>query len=954
MRKLYLFTLSVFTFFSAAGQQKPISGETKLLQKHYRTYEKTLEKERKYGRKFGAVPPNEYNEQDIKNTMDPVTGQTNYSKMFELKKDISAGRYKPRTNLSLLSSTTAAKGFDQQWIERGPYSVGGRTRAIMYDPNDASGRRVFAGAVSGGLWVNEDPSVSTNEWTPINDFWANTSISCITYDPNDPKVFYVGTGEASTGDAIGSGIWKTTDGGTTWTQIFTMTPSYSGTVRNGYFYINDIKVRNNNGVSEVYAGVSGSSVSINFTDGFAGLAQAGLYKSTDGGATFTKNTSFMPMNTTTNVESTTTGYSIQQIEIGADNAVWVSTRSSRYSNIDSGGRIFKSADGETFTQVYKVDVSTAVNANRVNFALSKTDPNKAYGLLQGANSTTEPVRIIKTTDGGATWIATSDTVPLLTLPVDADTGIPANDFTRGQSFYDLVIATDPENDEIVYTGGIDLFKSVNGGLLWTQISKWSNNNNLAALQISLVHADQHAIVFNPKNSRQMLFGNDGGIYFVNDNTSFLDATSTFRSTVPVRNNRYNTTQFYGAVLNPTTTSAAEDMLAGAQDNGTVWLSGAPAANGFYTTYTAQSGDGMYPEYDDNDKYEIASYVYNNHYIVDLTKATPAWKYIISTSANRNNYGHFVNEMALDRVNEHFYSYRSGLSIFRTLNLLTSTSYTNTAVTLAAAQTSEQISKLKVSPFTTTSGTTLFFGTNQGRIFKVTNADKASFVTTSIGTPAVGTISDIAFGATENDIVVTLSNFNVRSIFSTADGGTTWTNKEGNLPDMPVRAVLVNPDDTNEVLVGTEVGVWGTSNFSNANPTWAQYSNGIGNVRVTNFDYRPSTKTVLVSTYGRGAWTSQNSGVVLATGEAKNKHSVLLYPNPTRGETYLRYDSAKYKNVTVTVYDTAGKLVYTKKNVKSDESINTGLPNGNYVLKADSDGQAIFSSFLQIGKPAERD
>lgn len=933
MKRCYIWGLLLCANVSMYAQKNnTLQANQKHLQELYAKYKKDLKKQHKYGKAAG-IPPNPYNEEDFKRTMDPVTGQTNFEGLLKIRKDILEGRYAPQTGMSFLSNNSSAtsKSFDQPWIERGPYSVGGRTRVIMFDPNDPTGKRVFAGSVSGGLWVNQDPSVSTNEWTPLSTFWANTSISSITYDPNNPQVFYAGTGEASTSDAIGSGIWKSTNGGTTWTQIFTIPVTYSNGVRSGNFYINDIKVRNNGGVSEVYAGVSGG-----YNDGaFQGLSQSGLYKSTDGGVTFVKNTSLLALNTTTGVTSTT-GYSIQQIEIGADNSVWVSTRSSRYSNIDSGGRILKSTNGTTFTEVYNVGNPGA----RVNFTLSKTNANKVYAFMQGTGSS-EPIRIAKSTDGGTTWQATNDGTGAINLPTATDTSIPANDFTRGQSFYDLVIAADPQDDNSVYIGGVDLYKSTDGGVNWSQISKWSNNNAMANLPVSIVHADQHAIVFNPFNNYatgQMMFGNDGGIYFAANKANI--ATNTGFS---ARNTRYNVTQFYSAMLNPIKTPANEELLAGAQDNGSWWLYGAPQANNFLTSQSATGGDGMYTEYDDQDNYEIASYVYNNHYL--LTTGT----YYLLSSANRNSYGHFVNELALDRINNVFYSYRSGLTLFRTAGLsATATTFTNVTVTAGTAQSGEQISWMKVSPYTTAS-TTLFVGTNLGRVFKITNANTTSYTSTLLTSPATGTISDIEFGANESEIMVTLSNYNLTSVFYSTDGGVTWQNKEGNLPDMPVRTILRNPDNPNEVLLGTEMGVWGTTNFLDVAPIWSSVTGNIGNVRITNLDYRPSTKTILVSTYGRGAWTSQNS--TLATGEVSSKKDMtMIYPNPSKGIAHLRFDSSKYNAVDISIFDGSGRLIYSKQNVKSDEEFGQRLTPGKYVLKADYKGEKIYSgNFLVLGR-----
>ena len=949
--KKKIFSVAVILFLGIAGisAQSKTKADVKQLQQLYAKYDKDLKKEHKKQYKLektAGIPPNEYNEEDYKRTMDPVTGGTNFYKLAKLNQEIAQGRYAPTKPLSFItadgSGSSTAKIVNEPWIERGPYDVGGRTKAIMFDPNDPAGKRVFAGGVSGGLWVNQDPSVSTNEWMPLSTFWANTSVVCITYDPNNPQVIYVGTGESATGDAIGSGIWKSADGGTTWTQIFTIPATYTNGIRNGNFYINDIKVRNNAGTSEVYAGVSGSNVGMSFNDGWQGTAQAGLYKSTDGGATFTKNTGLLALNTNTNTTSTT-GYSIQQIEIGADNSVWVSTRASKIGNIDSGGRIFKSADGNTFNQVYNVGNASS----RVNFSLSKTDANKVYAVMQGANTTSEPLRMARSTDGGATWQATNDASPVVTLPIAKDTSIPANDFTRGQSFADLVIAADPQNDNTLYVGGIDLYKSTDGGVSWTQISKWSNANNMATFQVSTVHADQHAIVFNPFNSyatNQMMFGNDGGIFFVANKNDIAAPTS-----FSVRNNRYNVTQFYSAMLNPIKTPADEELLAGSQDNGSLWLSGAPQANNFLTSLSAAGGDGMYTEYDDQDNYEIGSSPKNGHYLLVGTNRYN----LISTTANRD-LGHQANEMALDRTNNVFYSYRSGLTLFRTSGLsATSTTFTNNTVTVGTAQSGEQVSWLKVSPYTAAS-TTLFVGTNLGRIFKITNANTTSYVSTAITSPATGTISDIEFGASESEIIATLSNYNLTSIFYSTDGGTTWQNKEGNLPDMPVRTVLRNPDDANEMIIGTEMGVWGTTNFLSASPSWASITGNIGNVRITNLDYRPSTRTVLVSTFGRGTWTTQNTfqnPTTLAAGDVKSKKYVTgIYPNPSKGISHLRFDSSKYNTVDISIFDASGRLVYSKKNVKSDEEFGERLAPGNYILKAEAKGERAYSgNFLVLGK-----
>ena len=927
MKKIYLFPFLLLLFVSKVYSQT-LNERRATLESHIKNIENNASKLKS----DGQVPPKEYNIRDLKNTIDPVTGENKFQSLVKLNNEIKSGKYAPKQNISFLGNIIPNSNQrinsinNTQWFERGPYSVGGRTRAILFDPNDATGKRVFAGGVSGGLWVNNDITNASSEWSPINDFWANLSVVCIAADPNNPQIMYVGTGESSTQDNVGAGIWKTTNGGATWTQIFAPANTYNSQgIRNGYFYVNDIKVRNNGGVSEVYAGVSGG-----YNEGFHGLYQSGLYKSTDG-SNFTRITSLsLP-------EASYIGYSIQQIEIGVDNSVWVSTRGALFGGTTSGGKIFRSIDGINFTNIYNANLSNS----RVQIALSKTNGAVAYGLLQGSGSN-EPVRIIKTTNTGATWAASNVVNSGVTLPQDKDTGIPANDFTRGQSFYDLVIVTDPTNDATVYVGGIDLFKSTNSGSTWTQISKWSNNSQLATLSVSEVHADQHAIVFNPKNSSQIAFGNDGGIYFCANKANVTTYTG-----ISVRNNRYNVTQFYDAKMNPTKTNSSEEILAGAQDNGTRRFTGAPLANNLYSDAYYDGGDGAFVEFDDNNLYKISSYVYNNHYLYHAASNS----YVDLIDAPDNDLGHFINEAALDRNLDIFYSYANQDATTKevTLNRVTGLSsnnpfYLDKSKIYMGIFSDEDVSYLSVSPYQATS-TTLMVGFDNGRLFKVTNANLSSPTITELTVPFGGAISDIQYGTNDNEIIVTISNYNTDSVFYTTDGGTTWNSKEGNLPDMPIRSALMNPENKNEVILGTELGVWGTTNFLSATPTWSQYTNGLGNVRITNLDYRPSTRTVLASTYGRGIFTTMND-TNLATTETSVEEIYRVYPNPTRGDFYLKMN-AKHKNVTVNVFDISGKLVFTKNGVNPEEKISPSLPKGHYIVKVEKEGEYIFSSKLIV-------
>jgi PKD repeat protein len=692
------------------------------------------------------------------------------------------------------------------WVERGPNNVGGRTCALVWDPNDATGKKVWAGGVSGGLWYNTDITSASSTWTAVDNFWSNIVITCMAFDPNNSLIAYVGTGEGfGTGDSRGAGIWKTTDGGITWNNLSSTS---------AFYYVNDIVVRNESGFSVVYAAVDGQY----YKGVYHGTANAGLKRSTNGGTSWTQ--------TLPNIPSQTINYVAADIEIGANNRLWIGTKANPYSATDrGGGRVLYSDNGTSWVTS---SVTTVTNGyGRVEVACAPSNANYVYAVVESDNAVST---IIKTTTGGSGWTSVS-------LPVDADSGIPSTDFSRGQAWYDLIMAVDPLNESVVVVGGVDLFRSINAGTSWNQISKWSNNNNLASLNCSQVHADQHALVYKPGSSSTLIAGNDGGVFYT---TSI--ATAVTSNVFSSRNNGYNVTQFYACAIHPTANT--NNFLAGAQDNGSQKFTSA----GMNATSTASGGDGAFCFIDQtNPNYQIVSYTNNNYYL--STNGGTSFSTTILSDAST---GSFINPADYDDNMHILYSAKNTSSLYRVRNI---NSTPTSAETVTINGMSGTVTHLRVSPYTTTSST-LFVGTDAGALYKVTTANGTPTTTaiTGSGFPS-GAISCVEIGASENELLVTFFNYGVTSVWYTINGGSSWISKEGDLPDMPVRWALFNPGNRNEILLATELGVWASTNFNVLNPNWIPSNSGLANVRVDMLQIRSSDRQVIAATYGRGLFSS---------------------------------------------------------------------------------------------------
>ena len=861
-------------------------------------------------RKALGLPPNAYNEQMWENTMDPATGRPMPERIFKLQDKLKRER-----------QGTRGVGGDANnpWIDRGPNNVGGRTRGIMFDPNDINNERVFAGGVSGGLWVNDDITDPNSAWSLVPGIGANISVRVIIADPNDSMTFYIGSGESYTsGQALGRGIWKSSDGGVTWSNIFGGYTGMTGTqLIDGVFYINDIIARDVGATTELYASVAGSFFRYaSSPNNFHGLSEQGLYKSVDNGVTW---------NRISILDGSGNQKNPNDLELDINNNIWLTITGSSWGTSTTGD-IYRSTDGVTFTLMGSVPAGI-----RVEIEPDPSNANALWALANVPGSTQQADFFDITYNSGPNNVTIT---PMASEPADVDTGIPNTDFTRGQAWYDLEIESDANGNLLV--GGIDLFRSTDGGTTWTQISKWSNNNNLAALGVSLVHADQQAIVFRPGNDNQVVFGNDGGIFYSGDIANAASSTSNITS----RNVEYNVVQFYYGDIASVVNGAGDDFIGGTQDNGTPFIINAPSA-GTNSSFDLTGGDGGFTEIDDAGAYIISTYPRNNHFVT----VPPSSFYRISSGGSN---GSFINEAGLDKNLDILYSNSTSGATNR---IERNATFTGGAGLITRTQLTDALLNappraFKVSPFTLGS-TTLFVGLANGRLLRLDNADGTPTWNNITGPSFVGSVSDIEFGQSEQEIFVTMHNYGVTNVWFTSDGGGTWASKDGNLPDLPVKCVLQNPLLPTELIVGTELGVWATADYTQPSPVWIQTFNGMSDVTVLDLDLRASDNVILASTHGRGFFTSQFTSSPLSVNTNNfDENTIKLYPTVSNGELTLATNRA-LGIIDFNVYDLNGREVYATKFDMSTNTrdINLTLNAGIYIVKIESDNSSITKKII---------
>ena len=674
------------------------------------------------------------------------------------------------------------------WTERGPSKQAGRTRALMLDGNFDSNGKVWAAGVSGGIWSITDIENPTSEWSKVSDFWDNLVITCVASDPTDANIIYVGTGERRGQGLRGQGVWKTSDGGANWSQL-------SSSI--DLNYIDTIIVRDENGVGAVYAGGGRA-----FSNGaYSGVN--GLQKSTDGGSTWTEVLGEI---------SAGSNHHVTDLELDSNNRLIVGTRTNTFN--EGGGQVFYSDDGSTFTQF---NLGALGSFDRTFVDVSPSDPNILYVMMENG-STGYITYIAKSSDAGNTWTQISI--------AEDENGNPFGDYQGSMDYWGL-LGIDPNDPNTIYAAGaLSIFKSTDSGTNWTEISEWRGTG----FSQPYVHADHHNIVF--IDSDKILFSNDGGVFLTTDGGN----------TFTMKNDNMVTTQFYSTAIHPTT---SDYVLGGAQDNGTWRLNTAGKQEGS----EVYGGDGAYTHIDQVDPtYQFSATTYGN--IVRSTNGGASFGlYSNVTNADGTDAGFFINPSVIDGVNKAMYVTFDNNSILRQKDYTALTNHDFININLGAGA-----SAYKVSPHT--SGV-LFVATAGGRVFKIVDAHTDNYSITEIS-PGVtsGYISSIDVGKDDNQILITLSNYGIDSIFETISGGGAngWVNVEGDLPDMPVRWGLYNRDNFNQVAIATEVGVWVSDDITSSSVVWNPSNDGLANTRVDMLAMN-SNGEMSAGTFGRGQFTS---------------------------------------------------------------------------------------------------
>jgi len=792
---------------------------------------------------------------------DPATGRVpEHVRSRELAFADGVARRTPETQRNYAVST---------WTHRGLWNLGGRTRALAVDQSDQSGHTLLAGGMSGGMWRTVDEGTHWTLTSAATDLYAP---SCIAQDTRTGHLatFYVGTGEYIGSSAsqpgasyFGTGIWKSIDSGQSWSLLAATDPGSATAFDSAFDFVWNVAVDpSNSAQEEVYAATVG-----------------GVQRSADGGQSW----SFVRGGINTQVYATQT-----DVVVTSAGVVYAALdNSSPQGEVPSAG-IWRSTDGQSFTQLTPPGLPSKYA--RIKLGLAPSNPNVLWVLVtpadQGGHKLYKYTFVSGDGSGaGGSW--TDRSSQLTGLPVASE----QNNWTfDSQGGYDMVMKVKPDNENVVFIGGVNLIRSNDGfqtagARFWAGGWLYPDPNGASYEQ----HSDQHCLEFNPTDSNVAYSGSDGGVW---KTTAVTAATVRWESL----NNGYLTTQFYHVSLDEATAGSPE-LLSGLQDNGCWSVHAAPGTTPWLEQF---GGDGCFTAIANGatvggNVFVSSQYAFVYRLTLNSSGQFTGFKRIDPASLTDSNVL-FVNPFLLD-PNDSGRMYLASFNGLWRNNDVDGPAGGNpneesdqgwTQVTNRANEIVTAIAASK------TPANQVYFSTYDlnasprvPHVYKLTNAGTAPAGTSAQdvtgGNFPQGYVTAISVDPTDaNKVLLAFSNYRVASLFYTTNGGTNWTDVEGNLAGdegPSVRSVLILPTNGGNVFfAGTSTGLYSTSSLNGAGTTWTQEGSGeIRNLIVNWLAARALDGTVVAATHGGGVLTATVSGSsqVCATraGDANGNNSI---------------------------------------------------------------------------------
>ena len=843
----------------------------------------------------------------------------------------------------ILSLETARLRVKALTIESaGPTNVGGRTRAVAYDVRNEN--VILAGGVSGGIWKSTDGGSS---WRRTSNPENRNSATCIVQDirPGREDTWYHGTGEivGNTASAPqlsaafrGDGIYKSIDNGETWNPLPSTQDAEPQIFNSQFQYIWNIEINPTNLVE----------------DEVLVAAYGGILRSVDGGNSWEVEVGrqLFNLNDTINLNRSNASF-YTDLERSANNVFYatLSTASSS-GGISPEAGFYYSLNGMDWERVFPpID---GLGYRRVVIGSSPSDPDLTYYMVDS-----NPILIL---DHRLSSMGSPDRINGFNLDprVVPEFGGALGDLDAQRS-YNMMIRVHPTDANTVFVGGTNLYRSTDGFRTHENIDWIGGYNPEGGTSVYPGHhPDQHDLLFLPSDPGVALSASDGGLIRSNDILS--DSVIWNHS-----NDGYITSQFY--TIAQSRQAGDGSIIGGMQDNGTdlsvnestSWR-GILDGDGGYAAIT-KSNTLWYSSFQNGETFRLTL---NGEFgITSFARVDPG-----GLVARARSLYLLVNPFVLDPKNENrmFVAGGNHLYFHPNVSQIPGGSKKPTAIGWTRVNETPIVAGLVSAIESSFDGRIVYYGTSRGQVFRLDNADdQLNFSLqeiTSNSFPDRGYVSCIAVNPEDNQhLLVVFSNYNVPSIFESTDGGSSFSDISGNLEENPdgtgngpsVRWAEIIPTTTgNLMLAGTSVGLYSTR-LTSSTTTWIKESPTIlGSSIIPMMDYRPGDGKLVIATHGNGVYTTNISDFKAITLEKTVDESFQVnaaYPNPFIDNINIEYTIPEDGEVRIDVLYPNGSLINTilwgpqfagTNTVRWDGTTPAGvsLANGIYFYQIQYNGQ----------------